>query len=488
MRTYSFENVGREPLYQYVYRRIREDILSGDLKAGEKLPSKRMLAKNLNISVITVESAYAQLQMEGYIESRPRQGYYVADLGERTKSWLVRRPGSTAESPKTPEPPKTKEPEEEPEVYADLSGYQASASTFPFATWARLSRAVLSGSREELLINPPAQGTAALRRAIAKHLAEFRGLQTDPEQIVVGAGSEYLYSLLIQLLGPDLTYAGEDPGYRKINQIFEAWHLKHCLIGLDKAGLLARELEPAGAQVVHVTPSHHFPTGITMPVNRRMEILDWAGAAPERYILEDDYDSEFRLSGKPVPPLFGMDPWGRVIYMNTFTRSLASTIRISYMVLPEALMRLFREKLYFYACTVPTLEQFTLAAFIGEGYFEKHINRMRQDCRRRRDLLLAEIDRVLPPGMAEVSEENAGLHFLLKLCLKEAPERFAERLKKEGVRIRSLASWYQEIPAPEDAAGTFVVNYSSLPEEKIQGTVRRIAACLQAEEEMASGR
>lgn len=469
MLTYAMEERGNDPLYEFLYKKIRADILAGNIPAGEALPSKRSLARHLNISVITVENAYDQLMTEGYILSKPRSGFYAADVSDAVR-YLKRENREEGDVPGKTE----RSQGQTPAVFADFSSNQTQPDSFPFAAWARLSRKVLSEEKKQLMTNPPTGGVRQLREAICAHLRAFRGLDVSWEQVIVGAGTEYLYGLILQLLGLDRIYAVEDPGYRKVSQVCEAHGVRVRRIALDESGLSVEALERSGAQVVHVTPAHHFPTGITMPAGRRFELLHWAASSPGRYIIEDDYDSEFRLSGRPLPVLLEMDSAQRVIYMNTFTKTLSSTIRISYMILPVPLLKVFREKLQFYACTVPTFEQYTLARFIKEGYFEKHINRMRTLSRKKRDLLLESIQKGPLGAVSSVSEEHAGLHFLLKVRTGIPWELLQERLKARGIIMTGI---------PDQGAGSheFIMNYSSVPPERIPEAVERICDALEVE-------
>ena len=508
MLTYSFEDRGAQTLYEYLYTKIRADILDGTLKAGEALPSKRAFAKNLNISTITVENTYAQLQTEGYIYSRPRRGFFVSDLSDAAL-YFRHSPGEPAEKMQAQDPAVKRRNTEDaagtvqddsgrknraaadaavketPDWWADFSSNQTQPDSFPFSTWAKLSREVLSEQKEQLMQNSPTQGILALREAIARHLQAFRGIQADPGRIVIGAGTEYLYGLLIQLFGMDKVYACENPGYRKVSQVFDSYRVRSRLIPMDEEGLSVEALAHGDANVVHVTPSHHFPTGITMPVNRRYELLGWAAGAPDRYLIEDDYDSELRMSGRPLPALFSMDKEGSVIYMNTFTKTLSSTIRVSYMVLPERLMERFRTDMSFYSCTVSNFEQYTLAHFIGRGYFEKHLNRMRNSGRKKRDLILDEIGGSGIGKITSIFEEHAGLHFLMNIALQKPAEEFLRELEQKQIRMTSLGRYYIQQPGDEEhpswlvgdgkAEHTFVVNYSSVPDERIPEAVKRIS-------------
>ena len=344
MLSLPFTPEGTQPLYQQLYRYIRGEIQTGRLAAGEKLPSKRQLASELKISVVTVEGAYSQLVAEGYLESRSRRGYFVMPV--------LAQPALGSKAPDLPQSVPAAPEAPAPACRYDFATSGGDAASFPFSTWAKLSREVLSSRDQALLSAAHPQGVPELRRAIVRHLYQFRGIQVSPEQVIVGAGSEFLSTLLVQLLGPQGGYALEDPGYQKIARIFTAGGAQVCPIPLDGQGLRVDALEASGARVVHVTPSHHFPLGIVMPVSRRWELLEWARRGEERYIIEDDYDSEFRFSGRPIPALQGLDREGRVIYLNTFAKSLAPSLRISYMVLPPKLLERYRQKLSFYSSTV----------------------------------------------------------------------------------------------------------------------------------------
>lgn len=464
MLAYSFEDIGAESLYIHLYKCIRDDIVSGKIAPGTKLPSKRSFAENLGVSVITVENAYAQLISEGYLYSAPKKGYFAADLEKST----VRQKAETVQA----QVPVT------PKYFADFSSNRTDPENFPFATWAKLMREIISEQSAELMLNAPCGGVPELREAIAAHLRDFRGIQANPNQIVVGAGTEYLYGLLIQLLGFDKVYALEDPGYRKIAQVYESHGVRYGFTPMDGEGIDPKALAESGADILHISPSHHFPTGIVTPVARRYALLSWAAQSPQRYIIEDDYDSEFRLIGKPIPALQSIDVTDRVIYMNTFTKSLASTIRISYMVLPAALAEEFYKRLGFYACTVSNLEQYTLARFISAGHFEKHINRMRNRYKLKRDLILEEMERGGLLRVAEIQEEDAGLHFLLRVRTDAASEEIVRQAQHNGVRVTSLSDYYRE--APPQAASAFVISYSEIPDSKIPEAVARLTRAVLA--------
>lgn len=467
MLTYSFVDLGSDSLYEHLYKCIKNDIMSGQLKSGDKLPSKRSFAKNLDISTITVENAYAQLMAEGYIYSLPKRGYFVSEV----KTFSEKQPERVRQLPEKPK---------EETCFADFISNRTSHANFPFSIWAKLTREVLAGEDSTLLLPPPTGGIMELRKAIADHLYQFRGIDVSPEQIIIGAGTEYLYGLLIQLFGNEAVYAIEDPGYQKIAQIYTSHGVDLCYIPMDEGGVCTGVLEDSGADILHLSPSHHFPTGRVTPISRRYELLGWASKSDGRYIIEDDYDSEFRLLGRPIPALQSIDVMDKVIYMNTFSKSLSSTIRISYMVLPQKLLKQFYEKLGFYSCTVSNFEQYTLARFISGGYFEKHINRMRNYYRNQRDILLESIRKSPLAGKIKIKEENSGLHFLMELQTEMPDDLLEEKAGRMGLRISCLSRYYHQ---PEQAKQhVLVLNYSGIDREKMAEAIEILERCVNGDD------
>lgn len=460
MLTYSFENRDGESLYEYLYKAIKTDILNGKLVAGEKLPSKRALAKNLSVSTITVENAYNQLCAEGYLYSVPKSGFYVSDITSR-KPIAVDKPVRAV-----PAKPQT------PEYFADFVNNSTATDTFPFATWTKLLRETMSENADKLMVRSPSAGIMELRTAIADYLYQFRGMLVEPEQIIMGAGTEYLYSLIIQLLGHGKKYAIEDPGYQKIAKIYNANKVEFAHIPLDHHGIMVDKLTQSGADILHISPSHHFPTGIVTPITRRYELLSWASASEERYIIEDDYDSEFRLQGKPIPSLQSIDTSEKVIYMNTFSKSLTSTIRISYMVLPKSLSSRYHQEFDFYSCTVSNFEQYTLAKFIEKGHLEKHINRMRNYYRTLRDTILTCIKN--QPGFSKVTilEEDAGLHFLLKIDTNMSDSELVEKAAAEGIHVSCLSQYFHK--SIDTDTHTLIINYSGIDASNVEESIIRL--------------
>lgn len=449
MVTYELKKSPGVPLYEALYRCIRRDILEGTLKPGTKLPSKRALSQNLEVSKITVEAAYNQLLAEGYIRSQEKVGYFVEAVEGRNP----------------PPPTQAEQPEKQREFLLDLTGI--GTEQFPFSVWSRLQREVMLDYGAKLLLPLPNRGVMELRQAIADHLAAFRGMQVSPQNILIGAGTDFLYNLLIQLLGRDKVYAVEEPGYDKIRQIYAAGGVRCISAPMDDKGVLPEGLSQA--DVLHCSPSHHFPTGLVTPVSRRMELLDWAGE--DKWIIEDDYDSEFRFDAHPMPTLQTLDGAQRVIYMNTFSKTLAPSIRISYMVLPPALMEQFQKVLGFYSCTVPSFEQYTLARFLSRGYFEKHINRMRKFYKKRRNALVSLLENCSFSQKLTILEQDAGLHFLLKVDTALPDSDLTRELLGVGIRVKALSEYYHDQRRDRHC---LVVNYSGVKEEALEQALTAI--------------
>lgn len=396
---------------------------------------------------------------------------------------------------------------------ADFTGATAPEGVFPYAAWARTLRRVLADESERTVLEASRpQGSPRLRAAIAAHLRGFRGMEVHPDQIVIGSGAQSLYGLLVQLLGRDLVYGVEDPGYPRLTRIYESNDATVRPIALDGEGPALESLARAGVDVLHCTPSHQFPTGITVPVSRRRSLLEWAQggvAAPKdgaaageargrsvkassarpRYLIEDDFDCEFRMAGRPVPPLAALDGAGRVVYANTFSKTLGGAFRIGYMVLPEALAERFRDRLGFYACTVGALEQLTLARFMESGDYERHVNRQRTRYRR---LLSALIDALAVSSAGDYlhfANAGAGLHFLMEVRGVEGDERdgatFEERVARRaairGVRLAPLGRYRFTGCEAGWRRPAFMMSFSSVKEETIPEVVGIVSEAVMAE-------
>ena len=451
--TTALDAASAVPLYEQLYQSLAQEMRTGALAAGTRMPGKRRLAAELSVSVNTVDAAYQMLAAEGYLESRERSGFYVQEYLA-----LPARPAGVPE----PQPLHLPEPPPAPPVRYDLSTRGVDPGLFPFRTWARLQKELLYSS-PQLLTHGEAQGDPALRQALAEYLSEYRGVQCGAHQIVVGAGLEYLLGLLAPLLPG--TAAVETPGYPRARQVLENNGVHCCCLPVDADGLSLAALNQSEAAVCYVTPSHQFPTGVTMPAGRRAELLHWAAHRPgERYIIEDDYDSEFRFDTRPLPSLQGMaGADGPVVYLSTCSRSLAPSIRIAYMVLPEHLLPAWREKYRLYSGTVSRFEQQTLARFITEGYFTRHLARERVAYKARRDALAAALNAAFAPGELTLAGLHTGLHLLAKL--KDPPPDAALRRAAEaqGIRLGLLSDYDLTGSAP--SAGTLVLGYGSLADE-----------------------
>lgn len=477
----------------YLYESIKTSIRNGKLKADEKLPSKRALAEHLSVSVITVQNAYSRLISEGYIYSIEKKGFFVTDLESAlpvmsrsttgnnfstandfsTDNLNTGKNSSTCNEFSTGKSSNTSKAVQS-KFFADFKNNSTSFEKFPFSLWARLLRQVLNSGDEKLLSRQTVNGSPELCTAIAQYLAQFRNMHVRPEQIVIGAGTEYLYSMLVQFLGQNNSFAVENPGYQKIAGVIKLTGADLKIVDIDRYGMNPELLEKSGAHIAHVSPSHHFPTGRVMPYRRRLELLNWASQKKNRYILEDDYDSEFRFNGKPLETLMSSDTNSKVIYINTFSKTLSPSFRISFMVLPENLLKDFQNKMGFYSCPVSSFEQFTLARFINEGYYEKHIIRMKNYYRNLRNDLTRTLSKSGLSKISSIQEEEAGLHFLLKIKSRKSEKTLKESFEKNGIRISLLNEYYYSKTENSDNEKIFVMNYSGLKKENIQEIILRM--------------
>ena len=437
MLTYSFTNIGSDSLYHHLYQCIREDILCGNLTAETKLPSKRSFAKNLGVSNITVENAYAQLQAEGYIYSIPKKGFYVRNLSDLTLS-ISQTTSSTSNSLRMPDKYKV-----------DLASNQMNPEQFPFSVWSKLIRETLLNRHVELMQTPPWGGVWDLRHAICTQLKDFRGMDVTPEQIIIGAGTEYLYGLLIQLFGQDKVYAVENPGYHKIAKIYENSRVKYCYIPISAKGIDALELESSGAQIVHLSPSHHFPTGIVTPIGTRYELLAWATRQPGRYIIEDDYDSESNFTLNPLPALKASDRSGRVVYVSSLSKALSPGLRLGFMVADPDLIdeaRALRRLVYRHP---PTNIQYQMAHFLAQGHYETHLRRYHYDSAQRWERLHAALQRYLPSCRALAGSEHANA-FWLQTPAQINTQQLTWRAAHAGVLIEPGARHFLSAAPPDN--------------------------------------
>lgn len=350
-----------KPVYLRLYETLREEIIGGAWAFGARLPSRRQLAKERGISVVTAEHCFELLCQEGYIEARPKSGYYVI---YRAADGFV-----LADAGRAPMRP-------------PVSFSRDRESAFPFSVLARTMRRVLTEYGEAILDKSPNCGCGALRSAVSRYLQRNRGIRADAEQVVIGSGAEYLYGLLVEMLGRNRAYAIESPSYEKIEQVYRAKGVQCELLPLADDGIQSAALRGTGASVLHITPYRSFPSGVTASPAKRREYLRWA-EAPGRCIIEDDFESEFSLLRKPEETIYAQSGRDNVIYLNTFSRTVSPSLRVGYMVLPKGMIPLFQETVGFYSCTVPAFEQYVLAALMDNGDLERHINRIRRQERKK---------------------------------------------------------------------------------------------------------
>ena len=344
--------------YYSLYVEIKNKILCGEFPPDEKLPSKRVMADMKGCSLITVERAYAMLEDEGYIYSRERSGYFAANISS-TSPYKMQKSASLPISHIEDEHALPKERD------------------FEYSLWFKTLRKVISERGEELFVKSPSKGCAVLRNAIADYLYRYRGMVADPKNIIIGSGSEQLYETAVKLLGRDKIYGIEDPSYSQIRAVYLGAGAQICPLTFGDDGIESEALDGKLFDVLHVTPFHSYPSGVTTSIAKRYEYLRWA-QKKQSYVIEDDFDSEFFIPGHPIEPLYSLDSHHSVIYMNTFSKSLSSSMRMGYMILPDALIEIYNEKLEGFACSVPVLDQYVLAEFISSGSFERHLNRARR--------------------------------------------------------------------------------------------------------------
>ena len=440
MFTCVLDAKSRITLTDQLYGALREGIEQGRLAPGAKMPSKRQLSAHLHVSTATVESAYGRLAAEGYCESRPRSGMYVS----------AQLPHAAHVAHAQPVP-----------VRWDFSTGAADAEHFPYATWARLMREVLSEQNTALLLSGDSQGALPLRREIAAMMRSLRGIDVSPERIVLGAGTEVLVTALVSVLGREKLFAVEDPGYSRVRRILVASGARIAPTPLSGGAIDVRALYTSGAGAAYVTPSHQFPMGEEMSASQRAALLRWAKETGG-YILEDDYDSEFRFHGVSAPALMAMDDSGQVIYMNTFARTLAPGLRLSFMVLPEALVGRYRAM--HAACSVPGFEQETLRRFIGGGYLERHVARMRVIYKNR---LLALEHEAQTLALGEVAPCGAGLYALLRVGGRTPAQELVPLAAQAGVRLTRLAD-YGVMQPEKDMERVVLLGFAGMDEEEMK--------------------
>lgn len=458
--TINLKTNSKIPLYEQIYDYIKSDIQNGRIPYGEKLPSTRALSKHLEVSRSTVELAYEQLLSEGYIESEPYRGFFVAQIEELYHL----------------KPVKAREAQKEDvrrKYQYDFTPNGVDLKSFPYNVWRKLSKDILIDDRTELFRSGDSQGEYGFRNAISNYLYQARGVNCSPNQIIVGAGSDYILMLLGMILGIDHKIAFEDPTYKQAYRMANGMSYETVPVSLDKYGMKVSELEESKADIAYVTPSHQYPTGIVMPIKRRMELLKWACRKEGRYIIEDDYDSEFRYKGKPIPALQGYDIHDKVIYLGTFSKSIAPAIRLSYMVLPKPLLDEYNKKTRFVNSTVSKVDQLIVQKFIEDGYYERHLNKTRALYKSRHDVLIDELRPL--EDICRISGEHAGVHLLLTFENGVTEEELIQRAAKKDIRVYGLSDYC--IKEQENQKATILLGYANLTEDQIRQAVEILKSC-----------
>ncbi|MCZ8524041.1 MULTISPECIES: MocR-like pyridoxine biosynthesis transcription factor PdxR [Paenibacillus] len=493
--TLSLAAHSEEPLYIQLYQALKEEILSGRAAPGAKLPSIRQLAQHLGLSRNPVEAAYDQLAGEGYIVSRPKSGYYTADLELLDESGLLLSPAKTPQStqtapkkasgisdsvPASPRPDR-RDPSASPPIRFDIEGMDA--EHFPFPLWRKLTMEVLQPASRELLGYGDRRGEPGLRELISAYLRQTRGVRCRPDQVILTSGTQQsmlLVSLLLRGTHPDLAVeAAMDP---RIAALLRQQGFRLHPVPLEDDGFSVDLLTAKQHRAVYLTPSHQFPYGMVLPAAKRLKLLQWA-AARGGYIIEDDYDCEFRFEGRPVPALQGMDNAGRVVYLGTFSKSLSPAFRLSYCVLPPELLGRYETELAWHESSASRLTQKTMELFMQRGLFERHIRRMRQHYRHKRALLLEAVARHMG-GQVHLSGSTSGLHVLLAVDSSLPEQVLQRRAADAGVEVRTVSSYHMR-EAGEVLAGSaggapetayVLLGFGGLPEEMIEEGIRRMAA------------
>lgn len=460
MLMFQLQKQSSVPLYKQLYKEISTAITGGKIAVDTKLPSKRKLADYLQISQTTVELAYSQLVAEGFIEPRPRKGFFTMPVEELAYLDLPQEETAIRDVPK-------------PTYVYDFNPARIDTRSFPFPTWRKTAREVIDEENHELLLAGHPQGDESLRAEIARYLYQSRGVVCEPEQIIVGSGTEQLMPLLIRLFDKNLSFGFENPGYALTHSIFEHDDRQAFPIAVDEDGIDVQELDKTGVDIAYVTPSHQFPTGSILSATRRAQLLNWAAASPERYIIEDDYDSEFRYTSQPIPALQSMDVGGRVIYISTFSKSIMPSLRIAYLVLPPRLLNAYRKTFLHYTSTVPRIDQQIVATFMQKGHFSRHLNRMRKLYRKKLECLTQALVPYQP--LVAVSGEQAGMHVVLTIDTERTEQNLVSLASDAGIRVFAMQNY--DLLKQKSASPKIVLGFGGLDESEIQQGIGQLMKC-----------
>lgn len=446
----------RQPLYQNLYLQVREEILSGRLDAGMRLPSIRQMTRDSSVSRTTVETAYEQLCADGFVTCVPQSGYYVNTLPKRAEPVVQPDPGPELAVP---------------EIRYDFSGKTLDAGSFDFTIWRRLSRAAMS-EQDSFLRYGDNQGEFALREQIAKYLSAGRGVYSRPQNIVVSAGIQSLLSILCEMFDkPHMRIAFEDPGFRKGHRIFADHGYETVFVAGSSTGINLEELERSKANMIYLSPSHSFPYGATIPHRKRVQLMRWA-KQHDAVVFEDDYDGELRYTGKPLATLSGLDEEGRVIYLGTFSKLLPPSIRISYAVLPDRLLPQYQAIADQYNQTSSTMEQLTMARFMEEGRLERQVRRLRRIYARKNARIESAVTEYFG-DRATIQPNDTGLHVILSLHGVYDVQKLRRLAEEEGIRIVPMSSY--RMGQRTEATTDFYLSSAGIREEDIVPAIRRLS-------------
>lgn len=464
--TVKLDKKEKDPLYVQLYEYIKKEIISGQIEPETKLPSIRELSGYLNISKTTIETAYHQLYVEGYIESRPKSGYFVNKLEDNNIA-ANNKNQIFAEEAKLQDAP-TKDEQDYRKYYIDKD-------SFDFALWRKYLNKALLIYNERFLTYGAYQGEYELRKEIAKYVHHSRGVICTPEQIIIGAGVQSLLNIICSILKPSYDTVGfEDPGFRQGRFIFRDHNFNLKPIKVDVDGINIKLLEESGAKVVYVSPSHQFPTGTIMPINKRIKLLNWA-KKNNTLIIEDDYDSELRYFGKPIPSLQGLNEGANVVYLGTFSKILLPSLRISYMIMPMNLLEQYREKMSHYNQTSSIIEQIALSLFMKEGLLEKQIRKLRKIYARKNQILMDSIKKNMK-NQVKVMGKESGLHILLEVHTDRPTQQIVEKSARIGVKLNPIANFYFDNDRPLNSEYPLVLlSYGGIPAESIEEVIQKLS-------------
>lgn len=472
MLTIPINVKSKVPIYEQIYKYIREEIKNGSIPCGVRLPSERGLAVHLEVSRNTVNMAYGQLLSEGYIEAKPKRGYFVCNLENLYIEEKDAQAAADSRMGRAENRHLKKSAGKETEYKIDFSPSGVDMEYFPYGKWRKLMKECLIDDNRELFLAGENQGELSLRTAVQQYLYQSRGIKCDVEQIVIGAGSDYMLLLLSRIFNYKCVVGMENPGYRQACTIFQSVGYDVVPVSVDEQGMRTEALEGISADLAYVTPSHHFPVGTVMSAGRRQRLLAWAAKGEQRYIIEDDYDSEFRYFGKPIPALQSQDPFGKVIYLGTLSKAIAPGIRLSFMVLPWTLVKRYQSEAGFYFSTVSRIDQKVIGEFLLQGHFERHLNRMRKIYRGKHDILVQALkDSKIP---FKVAGDSAGLHVLLQIPEKCENARHIEKMLvqmagKQDVKVYPLSDYYIK---EEERYPAVLVGFARLTEMEITEGIR----------------